>query len=548
MSYTLEQLQGMGAQPLTDTSQSGYTFDQLQNMGAVPFDVSTTTPPPVFSTPKTDTVSEVSSLGGSALNYLSGIGRGVGSSIAETGLQLGQLATKGVGAVTGEIGKTRIGRFLGAQQASELSKQAADVQQKLIEDVRQQREVPGGTVGGIVGDIATIAAPSKYISGAQTVLGKATKGSALFQELTKAPVLGKVAKYGTELATHIAPEAAFGYIYGLVKSEGDFEAAKQNAITFGVASGLFKSAADAYQQLRGGLGENVMKALGMTGVKGLTNTVQRNAQAANALKLISEYARGTTVQDINGVEKEWNPLKTNFWETAQAWKTARDKVYQSYTNIAKQAGDEGAYFTQKDFNDIIENLKSSYTKDVTGKFKSKAQSLIEGIQNTFGTYNPADEQYYFKNTPLTDIQSAIEKINVDVNPLSDKAAAEVSGDTSSFFRNTMDKKIESATGEQYQSLRNQYATLKSIEKSLESRTKSIASKVGGGWGTYLEGFGTIDIITSLARGDASLRGALLTGMGKTIKELRNPENNLNRAFKLIEGKEPRALQSRIFGQ
>ena len=155
----------------------------------------------------------------------------------------------------------------------------------------------------------------------------------------------------------------------------------------------------------------------------------------------------------------------------------------------------------------------------------------------------------FKNIDLGRIQKFIESVNTDVNPLSDKAASEVSQTLSKNLRSIMDNKIESATGEGYQKLRNNYADLKSIENDMVNQFKKISRKVGGRVGQYVESFGTLEgALGLLSKNPVELaRGAGEFAIGKLMNYLRDPETGLQNAFKDILGQAPGSLETRALG-
>lgn len=288
----------------------------------------------------------------------------------------------------------------------------------------------------------------------------------------------------------------------------------------------------AKETLTGTLQENVGKAVGMTGKMGVTGATEAIPRATNALRTIAENAPNIIVKDLDGVEKVFDPAKASFGETLQALKQTKDSLYSQWTNLAKSAGEKGAAFTSDDFQQLVGAL-NSHMKDATGTFASKAQSLISDLERNFGTVT--DKGVEYQTTDLGRIQSFLEKVNIDVNPLSDKAGAEVSGSLSREIRGILDKKIESGTGAGYQELRSKYADLKTVENGLINQFKKSSRNVGKGVASWVEGFGTLDTIVGLitASPTEALRGAGQILFGKIMKYTRDPETSLQRAFKEI---------------
>lgn len=283
------------------------------------------------------------------------------------------------------------------------------------------------------------------------------------------------------------------------------------------------------------LGDSVSRALGISGRQTTASLIEKTAKAQEGLSVIADNATGVMVKDINGVEHAFDPSKATFYDTLQAWQIARDNVYKTYTDLAVKAGDEGATFGAQDFNSVISDLQGA-AKNSTAAFKNKTASLLKDIADNYGTVNPKTGDVYYKNIPLSDIQSFLEKVNTDVNPSSDAAGAKVSLQMSQSIREILDNKIQSYTGEGYQDIRNQYASLKSIEQDLGNQFKKVYKGSGGWFGNYVEGFGGVDAIMGLLTKSPSeaIRGGLIAGVGKLIQMSRDPERGLRSAFDIIQ--------------
>ena len=267
-----------------------------------------------------------------------------------------------------------------------------------------------------------------------------------------------------------------------------------------------------------------------------------------ALKTMSDYAGQITVKDASGVEKLWNPVKATILETADAFGQIKTKIYNQYTTLASKAGDQGANFSVKDFNDVIGHL-NSLTKDATSGIKNKVATLIKDLEDNYATINSKSGQPHFKNTDLNQIQNFIQNINKDVNPLSDSAGAKVSDSLSRFMRDIMDNKITNATGEGYQELRTQYSNLKSIEKGVTDQVKKKLNGAGGELGNFIKGAATLESIISLASGNLAggIKEAALGAFAKTIGTIKDPESSLQRAFSQLKPTEQSALKTRLTG-
>jgi archaellum component FlaC len=183
------------------------------------------------------------------------------------------------------------------------------------------------------------------------------------------------------------------------------------------------------------------------------------------------------------------------------------------------------------------------SQDTTGSFRSKINSVIGDLEQNFGT-KTASGDMDFTDTDISRIQKFIENINTDVNPMSDKAGAQVSGKTSQVLRGILDKKIEGATGEGYQALRSQYADIKSIEDNLINQFKKSSRGIGKGVGDWVEGFGSLDTVVGLLTSNPATmaKGAGMFALGKYMKKFRDPEAKLQNIFKAIEKQQNRASE------
>jgi hypothetical protein len=288
----------------------------------------------------------------------------------------------------------------------------------------------------------------------------------------------------------------------------------------------------AGKAITGSLEKNVGKAVGMTGRMRLGDVEQSIPKAVNAFRTIAKNAKNTIVKDVDGIEKAFDPAKATFSETLQALKQTKDKLYNDWTKMAKEAGEQGISFTGDDFGRAIAELQQT-TANSTSAWRNKVQSLVDDITKNYTDITP-DGQVVFRDVDPADIQKFIERINVDINPMSDKAGSEVSALLSRSLRDMMDTKIDS-TGPGYQALRNQYSELKSIENGLINQFKKSVRGVGNGVSKWVDGFGTLDTVVGLltARPEVALRGVGMSLLAKAMKSLRDPENALKRSFKRI---------------
>lgn len=466
-------------------------------------------------------------VGGAVLGGIRAFGEGAGSTLLKTGLGVGGIASKAVGALSDAVGNKGGAQFYGTAVPAELDKIVPSLTRATPGAQERIGSLPG-MAGGAAGTVATFAEGTPAVNAGKAALAPAGVKSA--ELLGKIPAVGKTLGSIAQRVLAALPEAGFGFGYGKTQGQNNAEAAG-TGLAFGALSGVGEAAGDAYRAYKGTLADNVGRAIGMTGKMNATGAQARIPKAINALSIINSLAPDIRVVDRDGIEKAFNPSNATFPETLQAWTKARDQIYSAYTELATQAGDKGALFTPEDFSKVVDAIKSG-TKDSTSAFKSKAGSLVHDIGENFGTYDTATGETKFENVPFDRVQSFLEKVNTDVNPLSDKAAAEVSATASKEIRRILDEKITKSTGGSYQKLRTAYGDMKSIENDLVNQYKKSARKSGTAVPSYIEGFGAIDLLVAALTGSPghAVRGVGDIALGALMKNLRDPEKALRRAF------------------
>lgn len=270
--------------------------------------------------------------------------------------------------------------------------------------------------------------------------------------------------------------------------------------------------------------ENVARVLKNTGKKTLADAAGNRAieDGTQALDIIRQNADNITIKDIDGIEKTFDPTKATFQEMPQALKQTKDAIYQQYTDLAKKAGDEGLTFGKKEFSTLDGMLEKYQGKGYTSAFASKAKSLQADLEKFGGKATPEE------------LQKFIEQVNLDVNPLSDKAGAQVAGDFSRELRKMLDNKLEASGNPAYQDLRTQYSKLKSIEPDIIARYKEAMRKAGVS-SDVIDHITNLDALYGLFNSSpAHIAASLGTkGVKYVLGYLKNPEVNLQRAFKIL---------------
>lgn len=474
-----------------------------------------------------------------AQNMFKDFGVGIGTSIGKAGLGLGEFASKAI-SIGSALDPGGNSEFFGKKVPEKLE----NLKKGIFEDpYKKELNTFSGKSGEVVGDIAQFAEGGKPITEAQKIL-----------EPLAAKIPTKIGSFLGKKAAQILPEVAGTGAMEYVKTGGDAEKAKNAAIGAGLFSSLTHIGSDAVKSIiPQSIKENFSRVLGYTGKTSLGETSGKKIDdAVSAFTTLNNMASDIKVIDKDGIEKIFDPVKSDFTELPQALSQAKDKIYNSYTELANKAGDEGANFGQSDFNSVIKILDKYSERGYTKAFSNKAAEIKEALQR-FGTYNEKDGQYYFKNTSPEDIQTLIQNINKDVNPLSDRAGSDVSQETSKALRDIMDKKITESTGNpDYQKLRTAYSQLKSIEKDVLNNWKKAMRKSGVKPG-LIDGIATLDTLKGILTNNPleTAKGLGISSIKKAFQYLRDPEVNMRRAFQMLQdeakGTKPSVTTSRLFG-
>lgn len=464
------------------------------------------------------------------VKQLNEFGIGIGTSIAKAGIGLGQTFLKGANVISGVMGA-------GKDQYNP----AIDILEKAKQDIytkpfQSELSTGFGKTGEVVGSAIPFVATGGAITSSQQFAKGATQK--LVTDLAKQQGIKKVLGYFIKTGANILPEVAISGATQYGVSGGDTESAKNVAIGAGVLSGITHVGSDIFNSVIPQTAkESAAKAFGITGKMTLKDAASGKTvnDSVGALTTINNLAPEIKVFDANGIEKTFEPTKATITELPQALYQAKNKIYQTYTDLAKETGDTGAYFGQGEFNQVVSELNKYSGKGYTPAYSDKAKQIMEAIFR-YGKVNPKDGAIYFPNVNPVEIQTLIENINKDVNPLSDSAGAIVAQDASQIIRKIMDEKITSATGGQYQALRDAYSQLKTVEQPIINLYKKALRSQGTSFSNDLiNGIASVDAIQGLLTRspESAIRGGTTYVIKKIIQYSRDPEVNIQRAFKQL---------------
>jgi hypothetical protein len=455
-------------------------------------------------------------------NFAKGVGRGLLKSAGETVLGIGQI---GRGIQSGAA------RFLGLGAPSGGASMFDPEQAQQIREGVLKANAPGEGTGKFIGTAAQYLLPTSKITKGQQVLGAAA---------SRLPRTAGLQLAGKAAARFI-PEAAGTGAVAFVRSGGDLEQTKDEALLAGGFSvGLGALGGLARSTYWPTLDDSVTKALGVQGKKSGGVALQQTAQKVSGLQVLKNRAKDLTVSMEDGAKAAFDPQNASYSTTLQAWKQAREKVFNEYTEMANKAGEKATL----DMSPIRQQIADALDAPILSVEKNAVRSLLRDFDEIFKDPSNVDMQVaerFVKSLNENTVQGFF-------TGTSDAASSKVNAGTSRLIREMMDDVIEETTGAKYQATRSQYAALKSLEDDLVRKFQQDARSIGGGLPEYTGAFASGDIIGSALSLDPAqfAKGATLGTFSLLKRKLSNPERFLRRSFDLIDDA-PSDLLLRIWG-
>jgi hypothetical protein len=259
-----------------------------------------------------------------------------------------------------------------------------------------------------------------------------------------------------------------------------------------------------------------------------TGKIARNdAQTISGLKAVYDNKANLSFTDSEGNVIKGESPKT-VAQLSDAIGQTKASIYKQYNALAQQAGEKGISVDPvsigTELSSVVNNkaLKISnpdaisYAQGLQERLVNEGPIDAETAQQVIKNYNDELQSFYRNPTP-----GMASKVQIDAM-------------VANRMRTQLDEGITNATGEKYQSLKNQYGSLSSMEATVAKRSASIAkqSKVG-----FSENLSNIASGVELARGlmtmnpvDIASSGAI-KGIQLYQKYLNNPDTGISNIFK-----------------
>lgn len=228
-----------------------------------------------------------------------------------------------------------------------------------------------------------------------------------------------------------------------------------------------------------------------------------------------------------------NRLPESMQEHLQAITQAKGNTFAKYDALKREAGEAGATI---DLNPIANEL-----------YKASSDTVLNDLRPSTVEYmkKQADTLKNRKTYTVEEAQKAIATLNKDVesfyrNPSPDMAGKiVVDASVVRQMRKLLDESIEAESGAGYQSLKNEYGRLTSMEKEAGHRARvagraapsSLIDAIGG----YL---GSGEIVSGILSLNPALiaKGGTMLALKNYIKRINSPDLQIKRMYKIADKK------------
>ncbi len=306
--------------------------------------------------------------------------------------------------------------------------------------------------------------------------------------------------------------------------------------TIEVAEDVAKTVADLTRKSEAQINNTIIKKYkkGVTpllhGKTTLGTAARYDKNIITAAKTIEENKPKLQFTDELGdvVKEGKTPVTLN--ELAQSLEQTKKSIFSQYDELATKAGDKGLEIKldgiADQLDEFIANKALQLTSPKTITYAEALKERLEGIgkldaktaQEAIQNYNKSLEAYY--RNPSYDAASQATLDAMIVNKM----------------RETLDKGITGLTGEQYQTLKNKYASLKSIERDVLKANLKEARKSSKGLIDYTDIFSAGEAVAGIMSLNPALfaKGAAQKGIATYYKYLNSKNKAIRDMFRAVE--------------
>lgn len=270
-------------------------------------------------------------------------------------------------------------------------------------------------------------------------------------------------------------------------------------------------------------------------------SIKPNLQSQQTLGQAQDY-KTAIVDGVKTIEQNKNNLQfvdetgelvtgrapRSLQEFSESIDQSKKQIYEQYDNLATQAGEQGVKIDNvkiaNELESVINNqaLKLSnpeavqYATQVRDRFLRAGEIDAKTAQEIIQNYNNSLKAFYKNPTPDGLTKNAVDALMVNQ------------------MRKSLDEGIEGLTGAQYQALKNQYASLKTIERDVLRATLRDARKNQKGLIDYTDIFSGGQLVTGLLTLNPAMiaQGAAQKGFAEWFKFLNDPNRMVEQTFEL----------------
>ena len=270
------------------------------------------------------------------------------------------------------------------------------------------------------------------------------------------------------------------------------------------------------------------KAVKPTAAKSANLADKYNNNIVSALQEIKANSPKLNLEDVSGEIVSRAPQSLN--ELNQALEQTKDIIFSQYDEIAKKAGSAGAQLNLEPIAQQLDTVAGNKALNLTAPEVSKyAQGWAERLRD-LDTIDPQTAQ------------EAIKMMNKNLdsfykNPTYESASkVAVDAGIANNLRKELDSLIENSTGEQYQSLKNTYGSLKAIEKDVVRASIRDGRKNVKGLLDYTDMFTGGQMVGGILTLNPAMftKGAIERGFKEYIKHLNDPNRIIKGMFDSLD--------------
>lgn len=257
---------------------------------------------------------------------------------------------------------------------------------------------------------------------------------------------------------------------------------------------------------------------------------QADANAVSGVKAIAENKGNLSLTDAEG-----NVVKGEYPKTvdqlSQAIEQTKRGIFDKYDALAKEAGQSGMTVDTAPAASELRSVADSKALQIANPDSvAYAKSVADRLEKS----GPIDAKT---------AQDVVQHLNASLkafyrNPSYDTASrAAVDALVANKLRESLDRGITEATGEQYGALKRQYGALSSIEKDVARRAASVAKSAPQGLVSTLSNISSgVELVNGLMHlSPAHLAASgVIKGIQMYAKYLNNPDVGVAKIFSQIE--------------